>query len=277
MLSLVLIVIIVANIVLWNYQMNQLDWERMQERIEITADIVSSWFPAQNEYTMNKGSYVSGNYTDTQTINDQSETFKEGSTSTHGQPQYRIDINGTFNIDFITYPPSAVQTVEIQLRYHASDIDETWYLKAYNWTLGDYSDSGFNSTTGNTPTTEWNTYGLNLTDCWQSYTSPSGTILIKLIDGQPDQKQTTVNIDFLAVRTLVKGTIFTVHNTGSQTAHLVSLWITNSTTHQRYDLDTYINAGDAVQVVRSDITLPSTTYVVKIVTEKGNAAVYSGH
>jgi hypothetical protein len=32
MLSLVLVVIIVANIVLWSYQMNQLDWERMQER-----------------------------------------------------------------------------------------------------------------------------------------------------------------------------------------------------------------------------------------------------
>jgi hypothetical protein len=31
MLSLVLIVVIVANVVLWSYQMNQLDWEKMRE------------------------------------------------------------------------------------------------------------------------------------------------------------------------------------------------------------------------------------------------------
>ena len=36
MLSLVLVVIIVANIVLWSYQMNQLDWERMQERTTLS-------------------------------------------------------------------------------------------------------------------------------------------------------------------------------------------------------------------------------------------------
>ena len=35
MLSLVLIVVIVANVVLWSYQMNQLDWERMREDISI--------------------------------------------------------------------------------------------------------------------------------------------------------------------------------------------------------------------------------------------------
>lgn len=35
MLSLVLIVIIVANLVLLSYQMNQFDWERAQEKIEI--------------------------------------------------------------------------------------------------------------------------------------------------------------------------------------------------------------------------------------------------
>ena len=35
MLSLVLIVVIAANVVLWSYQMNQFDWERTQEKIEI--------------------------------------------------------------------------------------------------------------------------------------------------------------------------------------------------------------------------------------------------
>jgi len=35
MLSLVIVVIIVSNVVLWGYQMNQFDWERMQENVAI--------------------------------------------------------------------------------------------------------------------------------------------------------------------------------------------------------------------------------------------------
>lgn len=35
-LSLVIVTILVANVVLWSYQMNQLDWERSQEKIQIT-------------------------------------------------------------------------------------------------------------------------------------------------------------------------------------------------------------------------------------------------
>src|SRR4030042_6200665 len=51
MLSLVLVVIIVSNVVLWSYQMNQVDWERMQEGIAIVnATSISdiwSWNPSQ--------------------------------------------------------------------------------------------------------------------------------------------------------------------------------------------------------------------------------------
>ncbi|MEM2994510.1 MAG: DUF2341 domain-containing protein [Candidatus Bathyarchaeia archaeon] len=48
MLSLILIVMIVSNVILWSYQMNQLDWEKMQENIEIlsvteSADWLSGW------------------------------------------------------------------------------------------------------------------------------------------------------------------------------------------------------------------------------------------
>lgn len=73
--------------------------------------------------------------------------------------------------------------------------------------------------------------------------------------------------------------LFTIQNTGSQTAHLISLWILDNsiTNHQRYDLNTFINAGDTFQLARSDIILPGTPYTVKIVTEKGNAAVYTGY
>ncbi|MCJ7699597.1 hypothetical protein MUO56_05090, partial [Candidatus Bathyarchaeota archaeon] len=60
--------------------------------------------------------------------------------------------------------------------------------------------------------------------------------------------------------------LFTIQNTGSQTAHLISLWILDNsiTNHQRYDLNTFINAGDTFQLARSDIILPGTPYIVKI-------------
>jgi hypothetical protein len=46
MLSLVIVVIIVSNVILCSYQMNQFDWERMQENVEIsdmTKISNSSW------------------------------------------------------------------------------------------------------------------------------------------------------------------------------------------------------------------------------------------
>jgi len=194
-----------------------------------------------------------------------------------GQVSNILDVNGSFTFDLVTYPLTQIETVEIQIRYRPSDTGERWYLKAYNWTLENYGDSGFNSTAGNTATSGWNTYALNLTDSWQSYVSTSGTMYVKFTDGQPDSNQTTIDIDYLAVRALVRGTAITVENTGSLTVHLVSLWTSNSTSHQRYDLDIYVNSGRTAQIIRSDITLPGTSSVIKIVTEKGNTAVYSGH
>ena len=51
MLSLVLLVIIVSNVILWSYQMNQFDWERMQENVQIvgiTNTVNGTTFTFQN-------------------------------------------------------------------------------------------------------------------------------------------------------------------------------------------------------------------------------------
>ncbi len=49
MLSLILIVIIVANVVLWSYQMSQFDWERTQENIEILhVTRIAGWLSGWN-------------------------------------------------------------------------------------------------------------------------------------------------------------------------------------------------------------------------------------
>jgi hypothetical protein len=187
----------------------------------------------------------------------------------------RLDMNGTFTVDLSTYPLDYIQTVEIQLRYRANDIGENWYLKAYNWTATAYSDSGFNNTSGHTPTTGWDTYAVNLTDKWRSYVSNSGTMYVKLQDNLADANQTTIDIDFLGVRVKIDGTRFTFKNEGSVTLHMVSLWINNSTLHQRYDMDIIVNSAETYSYIRADISLATGSYTVKIVTERGNKAVYS--
>jgi hypothetical protein len=184
-------------------------------------------------------------------------------------------MNSTFTLDLSTHPLDYIQTVEIQLKYRANDTDENWYLKAYNWTATAYSDSGFNNTSGHTPTTGWDTYAVNLTDKWRSYVSDNGALYVKLQDNQADANQATIDIDFLGVRVKIDGTRFTFKNEGSVTLHMVSLWIVNSTLHQHYDMDVIVNSADTYSYIRADISLASSSYMVKIVTQRGNKAVYS--
>ena len=428
-LSLVIILAIVSNIVLWNYEMNQMDWEKMKEDASITnVEQVthSSWFGAQSEYTVNNGSRTDGTYVDTQVIDNSFERFIEadvgGSSNTTlvdaesfegGWPPsdwnvtgnwakesnyaydgtfsadfdggsgdqsgyltspimncsdadaiyvdfwwqdraldndnfmleyyngsawnnyqdlnqldsgngwhhytealtdsqyfvsnfqirwwansvlsgrtacvdvvtvkksvsentYSLDLNGAFSINLSTYPLEDIQTVEIQLRYMAGDSAENWYLKAYNWTASAYSDSGFNSTVGHTPTMGWDYYAVNLTDAWQSYVHDNGTINVKFVDQGVDSDQTSVDVDFLGVRVKLDGTQFTFENDGGPTVHLVSLWIINSTEHQHYDISVLVNSAETKTYLRYDLSLPTGGYTVKVVTERGNTAVYSG-
>jgi nitrogen fixation-related uncharacterized protein len=204
-------------------------------------------------------------------------TNQEPSTSLgteESQINNRLDIAGTFTIDTFTYPLTYIQTVEIQMRYRPSDTGEKWYLKAYNWTSSTYSDNGFNSTTGNMPTTGWDYYAVNLTNQWKSYVAGNGTVVVKVIDEMADANQTTIDIDFLTVRVKINGAKFTFHNEGSSTCHLVSLWINNSTEHKRYDVNLFINSGDTLSYLRVDTNLPNRTYLVKVITERGNTAVF---
>lgn len=188
---------------------------------------------------------------------------------------YELDVNGTFRLDISNYPLSSITALDIQLRYRASDSSENWYLKAYNWTSATYSDNGFNSTAGHTPTTGWDTYAVNVTTQWRSYVHDNGTIYVKLVDQGADTVQTTVDIDFLGASAKFDGSQFTLKNDGSSSAHVVSLWIINSTLHKYYDADVIVNSAETFNYIRADVTLPSGQYSVKIVTEKGNTEVYS--
>jgi hypothetical protein len=98
-----------------------------------------------------------------------------------------------------------------------------------------------------------------------------------LNDNQADVNQTTIDVDFLAVRAVINGIEFTFQNEGSLTCHLLSLWINNATHHQRCDANIFINSGDTESHVRNDITLPNKPYTVKVVTERGNIAVFTSY
>jgi len=190
---------------------------------------------------------------------------------------YRLDLNGVFAVDVSIYPLDYIQTIEIKLGYRADDAGEKWYLKAYNWSSSTFSDNGFNSTGGHTPTTGWDYYTVNLTDKWSSYVHDDGTVYIKIIDEGADSNQTIIDIDFLAVRVVINGMKFTFQNKGSLTSHLVSLWVNNSTHHERYDVNIFVNSGDRIYYIRADISLPNKPYTVKVVTERGNTAVFTSH
>ena len=187
-----------------------------------------------------------------------------------------LDMDGTFVIDTSNFPLSSITALDIQLRYRASDLSEKWFLKAYNWTSASYGDNGFNSTAGHTPTTGWDTYAVSVTSQWRSYVHDNGTINVKFVDQGADAVQTTVDIDFLGVSAKFDGAQFTFKNEGSSSARVVSLWIINSTLHKHYDIDAVVNSAESYDYVRADVKLPSDSYSVKIVTEKGNTAVYSG-
>jgi len=255
--------------------MNQLDWERMQENINLTnvARITnSSWFVAQSEYTRNlgdRGVPPVGTYIDTRVVDGNYENFRESPS-----PR-RLDINGTFVLDLTNYPLAYIRSIEIQLRYRVNDIGEKWFLKAYNWTSKTYSNSGFNSTAGHTPAAGWNNYAVNLTNKWRSYVWNDGKMFIKVHDEGPDPTRTTIDIDFLGVRAVIDGTLFTFQNKGSHTTHLVSIWVNNSTQHKRYDADVIINSGETFTSQRVDVSLPNGQYTVKVITERGNTAIYT--
>jgi hypothetical protein len=189
----------------------------------------------------------------------------------------RLGITGFYVIDLSEYPLAYIQTVEIQLRYRASDGGEKWYFKAYNWTGTTYSDFGFNSTTGHMPTTGLDYYAVNLTTSWRSYVWNNGTIYVQLVDQGPDSISTNIDIDFLGVRVVIDRARFSFKNEGALTSHLISLWVNNATNHRRYDINLFVNSGENITYVRLNISLSMENFVVKVVTEKGNLAVFAEH
>jgi hypothetical protein len=55
--------------------------------------------------------------------------------------------------------------------------------------------------------------------------------------------------------------------------HIIAVWTNTPTIHQRFDQDEYLNSGETNNFFFED--LPSSQGIVKVVTERGNVAVFS--
>jgi hypothetical protein len=151
-------------------------------------------------------------------------------------------------------------------------------LQLYNYTLGTYptSGNGFMAyTSDSTPNTDENksqTIEANPTD----FRNATGYWKMIAKGVKAGSTQFDFKVDWIEFEAVYDGgTRFTFKNEGPSTSHLVSVWINNSTHHQRYDMNIFINSGDETSYVRSDIGLPDKPYTVKVVTERGNIAVHS--
>ena len=189
---------------------------------------------------------------------------------------YRLNVSNDFTIDLSTYPRDYINGIEVLIRYNATEDAERWFLKAYNWTSSTFSDIGFNTTTGNQPTLgEWNEYALAVTGNWADYVNDEGVMRIGFSDEGLSTNQTEVGIDFFGVRAIIDGTRLDLKNSSPESIQIVAVWITDPAIHQRYNADLFLNPGEATTYIRADVTLPPDFLLVKVITERGNTAIFS--
>jgi hypothetical protein len=189
---------------------------------------------------------------------------------------YRLNISNDFAIDLLTYPREYLHGIEILIRYNATENAERWFLKAYNWTASTFSDTGFNITGGSQPTVgEWNEYAIAVTNNWADYVSNDGVMRIEFFDEGISTNQTIVGIDFFGARAIMDATRLDIKNSSPLTLRIVAVWITNTTIHQRYSANLFMNSGESATYIRADINLPQDVFIAKVVTERGNIAVFS--
>jgi len=92
---------------------------------------------------------------------------------------------------------------------------------------------------------------------------------------QVDWEKMQESIKIVDVQKTELGALFTFQNEGSLTSHVTSLWINNSTTHQRYEIETFISPGETTTILFDNIILPYEPFTTKVSTERGNLSVFS--
>ncbi|MEM3672763.1 MAG: hypothetical protein QW468_00845 [Candidatus Bathyarchaeia archaeon] len=188
---------------------------------------------------------------------------------------YRLNVNNDFVIDLFSYPLNQIQSIEILLRYNATEGSEKWFIKAYNWATASFSDAGFNNTGGIQPMpNEWNYYATSITENLADYVSGNGTVRLQFTDDGTSMNQTTIEVDFFALKATIDGVSINIKNPSPSTTHIIAIWVISQTNHERYNANLFINSGEETTYVLAGVKLPEDKFTVKIVTERGNMAVF---
>jgi len=104
----------------------------------------------------------------------------------------------------------------------------------------------------------------------------SNVVLWNYDMNQVDWEKMRENVTITGVTNANYGSQYNFKNEGGLTVHLVSLWINNSTLHQHYNINVFVNSAETKTYLSEDIPYPTGSYTIKVVTERGNMAVYSG-
>ena len=104
----------------------------------------------------------------------------------------------------------------------------------------------------------------------------SGQWKTKVTGVKGSNTQFDLEVDLIELQPPSGGPYFHFRNSGPLTSHIVSLWVINSTFHERHDVSIYLNSRQDLIFYRDDITIPRSQYTVRITTDKGNLAVFSG-
>ena len=83
------------------------------------------------------------------------------------------------------------------------------------------------------------------------------------------------NFSLTNVTRTINGASVSIKNSSPLSIHIIAIWITNSTVHQRYSANLFLNSGESANYIRADMSLPQGAFLAKIITERGNVAVFS--
>jgi hypothetical protein len=268
MLGLIIVVIIVANVFIWNYEMNAIDLEKSREQVSIESVIrgdSASYNPMG--YSLLQGTIIVSGSTNNLASDDSVYVTVQ---SNRDYALAEVEFTGTSDLGNWT-----ALTWKIDSAWSEGNVTVTFQLFDYN--LGTYPTSGDGFISYNSSVTPYmdetkdQTVAVNAT----RFLSESGQWKINATGTTTSSTQFDMEIDFIELR-VGSTSEFLLRNSGPVTAHVVSLWVVNSTVHQRYDVDVYLNSGEDILFKRDDITIPSGQCIVRIVTERGNIAVFTG-
>jgi hypothetical protein len=164
----------------------------------------------------------------------------------------------------------------IDAAWSTSNVSVTFQLFDYN--LGSYPTSGDGFIFHNSSMSPYvdETKNQTITANPTHFHDTSGQWRMKITGVKNPSAQFDLEADLVELQPPSGGPYFIFRNSGTLTSHIVSLWVINSSLHQHYDMDIYLNSGQDLVFYRDDVDIPNGQYIVRIVTDKGNLAVFSG-